>query len=486
MGRMRRVVARRPSVHQDMSANHGDGESRKTTSTIKRQFYGLTMDIDDANKFEELRRKWETPFLSFCTFCFYFLIGGIFYYNVELWTALDCLYFQTVTMTTVGYGDFAPTSPGSKVFTMIYIFTGIAIVGRTVNGFAEYIIQYAEKKAKRREDKRRKLIERAKKNGDPLPATLLVEKKTVHATELRHYRTKIMTSFGSIFLIIFMGAIFFERNEPDIDFLESLYFCVVTMTTVGYGDTKLTKNSSRAFAVFYILCSCVLVTLAIGNLAGVRIQMIAERKKVKMLSRKLDFNFIRELDTGETGMDKTTFLVAMLVQQELVQKEKDVDPWLKKFDELDKANIGVIDFDDTIADLEKEQRKRMEDLQTLEDAEKSKQQTGHHGHDMLGNLQLGTIFTRKHNESEHVETTDESGESGSERYSEYTSDGESQASVDGSGNNHDDEDELRGLSFSYTENPLHPSHKHYFDQRYGSGDNELNELAEEVGAVDKL
>lgn len=444
------------------------------------------MDNEQVDKFEELRRKWETPFLSFCTFCFYFLIGGIFYYNVELWTALDCLYFQTVTMTTVGYGDFAPTGPGSKVFTMIYIFTGIAIVGRTVNGFAEYIIQYAEKKSKRREMKRRKLIERAKKNGDPLPASLLVEKKTVHATELSHYRTKIMTSFGSIFLIILMGSIFFEQNEPDIDFLDALYFCVVTMTTVGYGDTKLTKKSSRAFAVFYILCSCVLVTLAIGNLAGVRIQMLSERKKVKMLSRKLDFNFIRELDTGETGMDKTTFLVAMLVQSELVQKEKDIDPWLKKFDELDKANIGVIDFDETIADLEMEQRKRMEEMHKLEEAQKAKNQSSH-AHDILGNLQFG-LFSH---EDTHADNSD-AGES-SERHSEYTSDGGDTGDSGGEIDGQEDEDDLRGLSFSYTENPLHPSHKHYFDKRYGegvatgSGDGgELSELAEGVGAVEKL
>ena len=149
-----------------------------------------------------------------------------------------------------------------------------------------------------------------------------------NATELRHYSAKIMFSLGSIFLCLILGSTFYHINE-DCYFSKAFYFCVVTMTTVGYGDTALTKRSSRAFAVFYIISSCVLVTLAIGNLAGVRIQIITERKKLKMLNRKLDFNFIRELDNGESRMDKTTFLVAMLVQQELVDKKKDCDPWLK-------------------------------------------------------------------------------------------------------------------------------------------------------------
>ena len=137
------------------------------------------------------------------------------------------MYFETVTMTTVGYGDFAPTTDESKVFTIFYIIFGIAIVGRSVNNFAEYIVQYAEKKAKYRDEKRRRLIQRAKKKGDELPAHLLIEKKTVHATEWRHYQGKIFTAFGSIFLIIMIGAIFFTSNEPDINFVEALYLSLI-------------------------------------------------------------------------------------------------------------------------------------------------------------------------------------------------------------------------------------------------------------------
>ena len=93
--------------------------------------------------------------------------------------------------------------------------------------------------------------------------------------------------------------------------------------------------------------------------------------------------------------------------------EKDIDPWLRKFDELDKANIGVIDFDETIADLEMEQRKRMEEMQKLEDAQKAKNQSSH-AHDILGNLQFG-LFSHEHTRADNDQS--------SERHSEYTSDG---------------------------------------------------------------
>ena len=42
-------------------------------------------------------------------------------------TGVTCLLLE-VTMSTVGYGDLSPTKPGTKVFTVFYIFVGIGVV----------------------------------------------------------------------------------------------------------------------------------------------------------------------------------------------------------------------------------------------------------------------------------------------------------------------------------------------------------------------
>jgi len=56
------------------------------------------------------------------------ILGSIVYHYLEGWNWLDSLYFSVITLTTVGYGDFAPQTDGGKIFTIIYIIVGIGII----------------------------------------------------------------------------------------------------------------------------------------------------------------------------------------------------------------------------------------------------------------------------------------------------------------------------------------------------------------------
>lgn len=60
-------------------------------------------------------------------------IGTIVYHFVEGWRWIDSLYFSAITLTTVGFGDFAPQTDFGKIFTIVYIFTGIGIIFGFIN-----------------------------------------------------------------------------------------------------------------------------------------------------------------------------------------------------------------------------------------------------------------------------------------------------------------------------------------------------------------
>jgi voltage-gated potassium channel Kch len=71
--------------------------------------------------------------------------GTLFYWRVEGWTIVESLYFSVVTLTTVGFGDFSPTTPGAQIFTIFYILTGIGVFVALLASVAQqYITQKTE------------------------------------------------------------------------------------------------------------------------------------------------------------------------------------------------------------------------------------------------------------------------------------------------------------------------------------------------------
>lgn len=65
------------------------------------------------------------------------LSGTLFYTQVEGWRIIDALYFSFTTLTTIGYGDLAPTTDSSKIFTIFYAASGIGLLLKVIQDIAQ-------------------------------------------------------------------------------------------------------------------------------------------------------------------------------------------------------------------------------------------------------------------------------------------------------------------------------------------------------------
>jgi hypothetical protein len=59
--------------------------------------------------------------------------GVIFYLLAEEWSLADSLYFTVIALTTIGFGDFAPTTTLSRLFTVLYAIIGVGLIGILVH-----------------------------------------------------------------------------------------------------------------------------------------------------------------------------------------------------------------------------------------------------------------------------------------------------------------------------------------------------------------
>lgn len=72
----------------------------------------------------------------------FILLSGTFVYRaLEGWSYLDSLYFTVITLTTVGYGDITPKTEAGKIFTMIYLLSGLGVL-------SSFVVLVAEKSQK--------------------------------------------------------------------------------------------------------------------------------------------------------------------------------------------------------------------------------------------------------------------------------------------------------------------------------------------------
>jgi phage shock protein PspC (stress-responsive transcriptional regulator) len=56
-----------------------------------------------------------------------YVVAIFVYHKVEGWNYLDSAYFVTITICTIGYGDFTPKTDLGKVITMFLAFIGISL-----------------------------------------------------------------------------------------------------------------------------------------------------------------------------------------------------------------------------------------------------------------------------------------------------------------------------------------------------------------------
>lgn len=80
------------------------------------------------------------------------LSGAIFYHNVESLSWVNAIYFCTITLATVGYGDIVPHTDTGKIFTIFYVLIGIGIIAT----FANLLLKNSRSRQEIRQFRRRK------------------------------------------------------------------------------------------------------------------------------------------------------------------------------------------------------------------------------------------------------------------------------------------------------------------------------------------
>lgn len=158
--------------------------------------------------------------------------------DLQQWTVLGTVFYLTHLTTTIGYGHSHPQTAMGQLATIFFALGGIPIMGY-------FLAQVAR-------------CELAGIVG-------IIQK--VCQIRMSIARRQVAVLWCLMLIILAGGALVYSWLEP-WSYLESLYFCFVTLSTVGFGDYLPSSPASRAFSIFYIVFGLGIGMLMIAVLTG--------------------------------------------------------------------------------------------------------------------------------------------------------------------------------------------------------------------------
>ncbi|XP_041445933.1 potassium channel subfamily K member 4 isoform X1 [Xenopus laevis] len=130
------------------------------------------------------------------------------------WDIGSCFFFAGTVITTIGFGTNAPKTEGGQIFCIFYALVGIPLFGILLAGVGDHLGSSLRKGIGKVE--------------------VLFLKWHVSPTLVRVISAVLFILIGCL-LFVFIPMLIFQKIES-WTFLESIYFVVITLTTIGFGD----------------------------------------------------------------------------------------------------------------------------------------------------------------------------------------------------------------------------------------------------------
>ncbi|XP_078255226.1 potassium channel subfamily K member 1-like [Rhinoraja longicauda] len=177
------------------------------------------------------------------------------------WDFTSSLFFAATVLTTTGYGHTVPLSDGGKAFCIIYSVIGIPFTLLFLTSMVQRVV-------------------------------VLVTRRPIHYIHTRWgYRKQSVALvhallLGLLLILCFflIPAAVFTQLEKNWSFLESIYFCFISLSTIGLGDYVPGEVVHQRLRELYKLA--ITVYLMIGLTAVlVVLETFCELQKLKELKR---------------------------------------------------------------------------------------------------------------------------------------------------------------------------------------------------------
>jgi len=321
---MLQLRARKKAIQEGKAADNASAEEQGDGSDQVPLITGYAPSHTDTDMEENLsNRHRDVVYLAIlCLSVLAFMLGfAVLFWWLERdsnWTLIDGWFFAVVTLGTVGYGVLTPSNDWTRGWVVIFLVLGVAIFIFSFSLMTELILSSMED---------------------------FTTKHKIHKFTICGPRS--LGLFSMLLLIITIGTLYGVTGE-DWNFVESLYWTVVTITTVGYGDYAPSTQSGRLAISFFILAGCGAFAAILSGVVASYISIRHRAAALLFMMTALTEEKLSKMPRNSRGeVTRVEFLEYMLIKLGYVPAE-DLDLIHSCFDALDVDGGGTLDVTDIV------------------------------------------------------------------------------------------------------------------------------------------
>lgn len=197
----------------------------------------------------------ENPAIyAFLLLASYLVLGVGVYWTATDFTLLDSLYYVVITLTSVGFGDLTVDTDTMRLFTCGYILVGVGILGTALGEVISSLL---------------------KTEGTPAGKVVRWLSGTPDNTENDenfNVVSALQPTLATVAVTIGLGSIALKYFDPNLSPIEALYYSVVTVSTVGYGDYAPKSGGEKVFLIGYALVGTILLARSLAAIADIPLE----------------------------------------------------------------------------------------------------------------------------------------------------------------------------------------------------------------------